>query len=118
MKAQGRRPWRLAAGLSAPTLIIVADLNRLQVDAFVDETDIGKIRVGQQADITVDAFSKRAFKGHITKVASGSTIQQGVITYDVTIALDGVRRPDAGVGGKRAAKPAGSPGAAGGGPAL
>ncbi len=84
----------LAAGLSAPTLIIVADLNRLQVDAFVDETDIGKIRVGQEGDVTVDAFPKRTFKGHVTKVASGSTIQQGVITYDVTIALDGVRREE------------------------
>src|SRR5205085_8184992 len=51
----------LAAGLSAPTLIIVADLKRLQVDAFVDETDIGKVKLGQEADITVDAFPKRTF---------------------------------------------------------
>ncbi len=78
----------LAAGLSAPTLIIVADLNRLQVDAFVDETDIGKVKLGQAAEVRVDAFPKRAFKGHVAKVASGSTIQQGVVTYDVTIALD------------------------------
>lgn len=91
----------LAAGLSAPTLIIVADLNRLQVDAFVDETDIGKIKLGQEADITVDAFPKRVFKGHVTKIASGSTIQQGVITYDVTIALEGVKRKDDGGGGRR-----------------
>ena len=53
----------LAAGLSAPTLIIVADLNRLQVDAFVDETDIGKVRLGQEADVTVDAFPQHVFKG-------------------------------------------------------
>jgi multidrug resistance efflux pump len=98
----------LAAGLSAPTLIIVADLNRLQVDAFVDETDIGKIRLGQVADITVDAFPKRVFKGHITKIASGSTIQQGVITYDVTIALDGVKRQ-----APAPADTAGAPGARG-----
>ena len=97
----------LAAGLSAPTLIIVADLTRLQVDAFVDETDIGKIHVGQQADVTVDAFSKRAFKGHVAKVASGSTIQQGVITYDVTIALDGVKRPGSGPGGHAGGKDVG-----------
>ena len=103
----------LAAGLSAPTLIIVADLNRLQVDAFVDETDIGKIRVGQEADITVDAFAKRIFKGHVTKVASGSTIQQGVITYDVTIALDGIRRQDPGQAGAKG-RGAGSGGRAGG----
>lgn len=87
----------LAAGLSAPTLIIVADLNRLQVDCFVDETDIGKVRLGQPAEITVDAFPKHKFTGHVTKIASGSTIQQGVVTYDVTIALENTRgrlKPD------------------------
>ena len=72
-------------GLSAPTLIVVADLNRLQVDAYVDETDIAKVHLGQEADITVDAFPKRPFRGKVTKVASGSTIQNGVITYDVTL---------------------------------
>ena len=78
----------LAAGLSAPTLIVVADLKRLQVDVFVDETDIGKVRRGQQADVQVDAFPKRKFTGKVLKVASGSTIQQGVVTYDVTVAIE------------------------------
>lgn len=77
----------LAAGLASPTVIIVADLHRLQVDAYVDETDIGKVRLGQAASVIVDAFSKRPYKGKVVKIASGSTIQQGVITYDVTIAL-------------------------------
>src|SRR2546421_12365262 len=77
----------LAAGLSAPTLIVVADLNRLQVDAFVDETDIGKVKLGQDADITVDAYSKRVFKGKVAKIASGSTIYDGGFTYERTIAL-------------------------------
>src|SRR4029077_9317966 len=72
----------LAAGLSAPTLIVVADLNRLPVDAYVDETDIGKVQLGQNAAVTVDAFPKKVFKGKVSKIASGSTIQQGVITYD------------------------------------
>jgi len=87
----------LAAGLSAPTLIIVADLTRLQVDAFVDETDIGKVRLGQEASVTVDAFPRQAFRGHVTKIASGSTIQQGIVTYDVTIAIEDPKhrlRPD------------------------
>ena len=78
----------LAAGLSAPTLIVVADLKRLQVDVFVDETDIGKVRLGQSADVAVDAFPKRKFTGKVVKVASGSTIQQGVVTYDVTVAIE------------------------------
>jgi RND family efflux transporter MFP subunit len=78
----------IAAGLSAPTLIVVADLNRLQVDAFVDETDIGRVRLGQTAEITLDAYPDRKFKGRVAKIASGATMQQNVVTYDVTIALE------------------------------
>jgi HlyD family secretion protein len=78
----------IAAGLSAPTLIIVADLDRLQVDAFVDETDIGRIKLGQVANVTVDAYPNHPFVGKVTKIASGATMQQNVVTYDVTIALD------------------------------
>lgn len=78
----------LAAGLSAPTVIVVADLNRLEVDAYVDETDIGKIKIGQSVSVTVDAFPQKSFSGTVFKIASGSTIQQGVVTYDVGVKLD------------------------------
>lgn len=78
----------IAAGLSAPTLIIVADLDRLQADAFVDETDIGQVAIGQRAKVTVDAYPNRVFWGRVAKIASGSTMQQNVVTYDVTIALE------------------------------
>jgi RND family efflux transporter MFP subunit len=87
----------IAAGLSAPTLIIVADLNRLQVEAFVDETDIGKVTLGQPAQVTVDAYPDRTFPGVVAKIASGATMQQNVVTYDVTIALQhpkGLLKPD------------------------
>lgn len=77
----------LAAGLSTQTLIIVADLNKLEVVASVDETDIGKIKLGQKAEITIDALPGKKLKGKVTKIASGSTILQGVITYAVTIAF-------------------------------
>ncbi len=82
----------LAAGLSAPTLIIVADLTRLQVDVFVDETDIGKVKLGQEASVTVDAFPLHAFRGKVMKIASGSTIQQGVVTYDVAVEIEDTKR--------------------------
>jgi len=77
----------LAAGLSAPTLIVVADLNRLQVDAYVDETDIGNVNLGQSASVTVDTYPNATFTGTVTKIASGSTLQQNVVTYDVTVAI-------------------------------
>lgn len=87
----------IAAGLSAPTLIRVTDLNRLQVDAFVDETDIGNVHVGQTARVTVDAYPDRVFRGRVTKIASGATMQQNVVTYDTTVAVEntgGLLKPD------------------------
>lgn len=78
----------IAAGLSAPTLIIVADLDRLQVDAFVDETDIGRVELGQPAQVIVDSYPNHPFQGRVAKIASGATMQQNVVTYDVTVALD------------------------------
>jgi RND family efflux transporter MFP subunit len=77
----------LPAGLTVQTVIVVADLNRLEVNVYVDETDIGKIKIGQETQITVDAFPRQKIPGKVVKVASGSTIQQGVITYSVTVAL-------------------------------
>ena len=69
--------------------------DRLQVDAYVDETDIGQVRLGQAATITVDAYPNRPFPGEVVKIASGSTMQQNVVTYDVTIALDEPGQPAA-----------------------
>ncbi len=77
----------VAAGLSAPTLVTVVDLKRLQVDAYVDETDIGNVHIGQPASVTVDAYPNMAFTGVVTKIASAGTLQQNVVTYDTTIAL-------------------------------
>jgi HlyD family secretion protein len=105
----------LAAGLSAPTLIVVADLTRLQVDAYVDETDIGKVRMGQEADITVDAFPKAPFKGKVTKIASGSTIQNGVITYDVTFSIEKPSQKPGDMAGGSAMNSRGAGNAGGGG---
>lgn len=77
----------VAAGLSAPTLVTVVNLDRLQVNAYVDETDIGSVRIGQPALITVDAYPNQQFTGQVVKIAAGGTLQQNVVTYDTTIAL-------------------------------
>jgi len=77
----------VAGGLSAPTLVVVADLTRLEVDTYVDETDISSVQLGQNADVVLDAYPKHTFHGKVTKIASGSTIQNGVVTYDVVISL-------------------------------
>ena len=78
----------VAAGLSAPTLVEVVDLARLEVHAFVDETDIAQVSLGQVAKVEVDAFPKQTFSGKVTKISSAATLQDNVVTYQVTIGLD------------------------------
>ncbi len=78
----------VAAGLSAPTLIEVVDLSRLEVHAYVDETDIAQVKLGQAAEVTVDAFPRREFTGKVVKISSAATLQDNVVTYMVTVGLD------------------------------
>jgi len=94
---QGETVTSGSAAAQAPTFVTIIDLNRLQVDAYVDETDIGKVRMGQDAAFTVDAFPDREFTGKVTAIYPKALIQQNVVTYDVVIAIDngeGLLRPD------------------------
>jgi len=75
----------VAAGLSAPTFVTIIDLNRLQVDAYVDEVDIGKVKVGQRAAFAVDAFPAREFEGKVVAIYPKAVIQNNVVNYDVVI---------------------------------
>ena len=88
----------VAAGLNAPTFVTVVDLKRLQVNAFVDEVDIGKVAVGQPAAFTVDAFPARDFEGRVEAIYPTATIQDNVVKYiaALTIANDsaGLLRPE------------------------
>jgi len=87
----------IAAGFQAPTFVTLVDLTRLQADAFVDETDIGKVAPGQSAVLTVDAFPDREFRGKVTAILPKASIQQNVVYYDSVIQLepaDGLLRPD------------------------
>ena len=79
----------VAAGLNAPTFVTVIDLDRLQVDAFVDEVDIGKITLGQKAVFTVDAYPGHEFTGSVEAIYPRAVIQENVINYDVVVAIDG-----------------------------
>ena len=61
-------------GNSNPTVIMrIADTSTKQILAKVDETDIGKIQVGQDATFTVDAFTDRTFTAHVSKIAKTDT---------------------------------------------
>ncbi len=76
-----------AAGLNAPTFVTIIDLNRLQVDAFVDEVDIGKVKVGQEAVFSVDTFPGRDFGGRVSAIYPKAVIQENVVNYDVVVSI-------------------------------
>ncbi len=88
----------VSAGLNVPTFVTIIDLNRIQVDAFVDETDIGKVKVGQKAMFTVDTYPNREFTGRVAAIYPKAVIQDNVINYDVVININtpfkGLLRPD------------------------
>ena len=76
----------VAASFQAPTLFTIAqDLTRMQVQADVDQSDIGKIRIGLPVHFTVDAYPEQEFLGAITQIRLNATVQQNVITYPVII---------------------------------
>ncbi|MBW8877170.1 MAG: efflux RND transporter periplasmic adaptor subunit [Acidobacteria bacterium] len=87
----------VAASFSAPTLFTIAkDLTKMQVQADVDQSDIGQIKAGELARFTVDAYPDQEFRGQISQVRLNATVTQNVITYPVIIEVpnpDGKLRP-------------------------
>ncbi|HSS44438.1 MAG TPA: efflux RND transporter periplasmic adaptor subunit, partial [Thermoanaerobaculia bacterium] len=87
----------VAASFQAPTLFTIAqDLTKMQVQADVDESDIGRVQVGQLARFSVDAFPEQVFRGQISQVRLNATVSQNVITYPVIIEVpnpEGKLRP-------------------------
>ncbi|MGE5205473.1 MAG: efflux RND transporter periplasmic adaptor subunit [Chlamydiota bacterium] len=79
----------VAASLQAPTLFNIAqDLTKMQVDTQTDESDVGNIRVGQEATFTVDAYPNETFRGHVVQIRLNPTVVQNVVTYDTVVAFD------------------------------
>lgn len=78
----------VAASLQAPTLFTIAqDLTRMQVEAAVDEADIGRLRDAMPATFTVDAFPGKTFRGRIVQIRKAPQVVQNVVTYTVVIAV-------------------------------
>jgi HlyD family secretion protein len=77
----------VAASFQAPTIFEIAqDLTKMQVDTNVDEADIGKVKVGQPATFTVDAFPNTKFHGTVAQIRQAPINVQNVVTYDVVVA--------------------------------
>ena len=86
-----------ASSLNVPTFVTIVDLNRLEIYAYVDETDIGKIKPGFDATFTVDSFPDKDFKGKVTAIYPKATIQDNVVYYITVISIEnpeGKLKPD------------------------
>ncbi|OFW03020.1 MAG: hypothetical protein A3I61_05330 [Acidobacteria bacterium RIFCSPLOWO2_02_FULL_68_18] len=76
----------VAASMQAPTLFQIAnDLSRMQVTGNVDEADIGRVRVGQQATFQVDAYPSETFSGGVSQVRLNPVIESNVVSYVTVI---------------------------------
>lgn len=72
----------VAASFQTPSLFeIAADTTRMQVEASVDEADIGQVREGQRVYFTVDAYPGERFPANVTQIRKGSTETQNVVSY-------------------------------------
>ena len=79
----------VAASFQTPTLFQIAqDLSKMQIDSSFAEADVGRIKVGQPVQFTVDAFPDRTFKATVRQIRLNATTQQNVVTYDVVVAVD------------------------------
>lgn len=75
----------VASGFNSPTFVNIINLNRMQINAFVDETDIGYVKTEQEAHFTVDTFPGEVFKGTVKDIYPKAVIQENVVNYEVII---------------------------------
>jgi len=76
----------VAASFNTPTLFTIAnDLTKMQVEAKVDEADIGRIAIGQKAVFTVDTYPGEKFEGEVSQIRLEPLVVSNVVTYTVII---------------------------------
>lgn len=79
----------VAASFQTPTLFVIAEnLKKMQVNAFVSEADIGRVREGQRATFSVDAYPGRSFPASVFQVRNSPQSVENVVTYDVVLQFD------------------------------
>lgn len=78
----------VAASFAAPTFVTLLDLDRLEVWAYVDETDIGRIQAGQTARFTVDTYPGQEFEGRVTTIYPQAEIRDNVVNYVTVVRFE------------------------------
>jgi RND family efflux transporter MFP subunit len=88
----------VSASLEAPTFVTLIDLERLEVRAYVDETDIGRIKAGQGARFTVDTYGDEEFEGAVATIYPKAEIRDNVVDYVTVVKFnpprDRILRPE------------------------
>ena len=88
LKRQIEPGQTVAASLQAPVLFTLAEnLAQMELRVAVDEADIGKVREGQAASFTVDAYRDQVFPASITQVRLAPLSEGGVVSYETMLAL-------------------------------
>ncbi len=82
----------VAASFSVPTFVTIVDLSRLQVEAYVDEVDIGRVKPGQSAVFTVDAAPSESFGGLVQAVVPQAMVRNNVVNYIVLLSIEKGRK--------------------------
>ncbi len=78
----------VAASLQAPTLFLIAqDLTKMQVDTNVDEADIGRVALDQEATFSVDSYPGQVFRGRAVQIRQAPQVIQNVVTYNTVVAV-------------------------------
>ncbi len=78
----------VAASLQAPTLFLIAqDLTKMQVDTNVDEADISRVALDQEATFTVDSYPGQVFRGRVVQIRQAPQVIQNVVTYNSVVAV-------------------------------
>lgn len=70
------------------TFVSLGDLNELQVDAMVTESDVNKLKLGQEASITLATRGSEKYAGRVTRIAPTATVSDKLVRYSVTLAFD------------------------------
>ena len=78
----------VAASFQTPTLFTIAqDLTKMEIDTSVDESDISRLKVGQPASFTVDAYPEQQFSGTVIQIRNAPIVTQNVVTYVTVIGV-------------------------------
>lgn len=77
----------LTMGSGATLIMTLGDLSEVYVKGKVDESDIGKVYLGQAARITVESFKDQTFNGHVTKISPLGTEKDNVTTFEVRVSI-------------------------------